>query len=233
MRNLVAHYSLMRVFAISVIGGYLIYNAPFIANIAIDKDSWQALWDKQDGLYNPLLKSLLLAFVQTITLLTFSLVFAILLFRIKLRSSASKYLCLLLIPVVLGNVSVAFLFKLFLLNNPWAFTSPFNKFFTLTCIQFWQYGSLFIYLFWLNQQAIPQSIWDYASAIKINDYEKIRDTLLPKQRNLVLLLFMVAFIFCYYETSKIEFIFKASRGTCFMPFFNIIGDLSFCFDAKT
>ncbi len=213
MRNLTGHYSWIRLIILGILGMYIIYNIPFITNISLDSESWQSLFTLQDGLDVPILRSLLLALVQAIFLVFFSLLITILLFQINLLSSESKYLGILLIPVVLGNVSVAFLFKLLLLDSYWAFTSPFSKFLSLTYIQFWQYGSLFIYLFWLNQQTITQSTWDYAHAVKLNDYEKIKDILIPKQRNLSLLLFIVAFIFCYYEDCKMQFIFKASRGT--------------------
>lgn len=203
----------LRLVSLSILVVYAIYNIPFLSGISVEISSWDLLRDKQDGLYNPIIKSLYISFIQTLFLLVFSLIIATLLFRICVKSTSSKFLSVLIIPIVLGNVSVAFIFKLFLLNSQWVFIIPFTKFLSLTCIQFWQYGSLFIYLLWLNQQTIPQTIWDYADAVKLNDYEKIKDILIPKQRNLLLLLFVIAFIFCYYESSKIEFIFKASRGT--------------------
>ena len=213
MRESIGHYSWARVCAVSIIGIYLIYNIPFITNISLSQTTWETIWTEQDSLFDPIVKSVLLALGQTVILLSSSLIISILLFKLNLLSSGSKYLGILLIPFVLGNVSVAFIFKLFLLDNQWPFTSPLTKFISLTYIQFWQYGSLFIYLFWLNQQTIAQSVWDYANAVKLNDYEKIKHILIPKQRNLMVLLFMISFILCFYETSKIEFIFKASRGT--------------------
>lgn len=202
-----------RLLVVLMLGGYFLYNLPFITNISLKYDSWLKLFNNEDGLYLPILKSLFLAFIQATVILYLSLFLSMLLINIKLVSPISNYLSVLILPIILGNVAIAFLYKIILLKSDVFFTGPLSKFGILTFIQFWQYGSLIIYLFWLNLQTVPKAMWDYADAIKLNDFSKIKDIILPKQFNLVILLFIITFVFCYYETSKIEFIFKSSRGT--------------------
>ena len=142
-----------------------------------------------------------------------ALLLSISLRNVSVFSNRSKALSVLLIPIILGNVSSAFIWKLLLVDNQFFFLSSSIKFVILGFIQFWQYGTLFTYLFWLNQQTIPNDTWNYSNVSKLNLFEKVRDIILPKQRNLSLLLYVVGFIFCFYEDAKMQFIYRASRGT--------------------
>ncbi len=72
---------------------------------------------------------------------------------------------------------------------------------------------MFTYLFWIAIKSIPKRINEYGEINKLNFFEKIRDVYLPSIKNLSILLFIIGFIFCFYENAKIQFIFKASRGT--------------------
>jgi hypothetical protein len=121
------------------------------------------------------------------------------------------------LPVTLGNIATAYVFKLILFNTP-IFNSIIQgsnveKFALLSFLQFWQYGILFTYLFWLNIQNIPKNKIDYAEAVQLSAAERIKDIILPSSRNLSILLLLIGFIFSFYEDAKNQFIFHASQGT--------------------
>lgn len=175
--------------------------------------SFKPLIQNQDGLNDAAAKSFIFATVSTVLNLTVSLVIAIRLRKIPLFSVKGKYLAFLLIPVLLGNVSVAFVGKLLFAQHAFFHQNVWLKWATLLLVQFWQFGTMFIYLFWLNLQGIPKAFWEYASSIRLNPSEQTKDIMLPSCRNLAMLLFMTHFIFAWHEQVKIDFIFKASRGT--------------------
>ncbi|MFA6403081.1 MAG: hypothetical protein WCX31_15875 [Salinivirgaceae bacterium] len=204
---------LIKVILVFILLIYFLYNIPFISRLSFSLESLKNIFQSQDGLQTPLLRSLTFAFIQAVLLTSLGLIFSLALFKIPIYSQSGKLLSLLLVPILLGNVAIAFIFKIILFDANALFQNENIKFLTLSFIQIWQFGSLFIYLFWLNQQTIPQSVWNYANAAHFNTYEKIKDVILPKQRNLSLLLFILAFVFSYYEDAKIQFIFRASRGT--------------------
>ncbi|MDN5205468.1 hypothetical protein QQ008_29060 [Fulvivirgaceae bacterium BMA10] len=85
--------------------------------------------------------------------------------------------------------------------------------FLLILIQFWQYGFLFAYLFWLNIQNTPHRINEFSIAVGTTRFEKIRDVILPHSRNLFILLLFISFIFAFYEDTKSQLILRASQGT--------------------
>jgi hypothetical protein len=192
---------------------YFVYATPFLKQIFSNTPYISKTFFETDGLREPLIRTITLVLIQTVFITAFSFVISLFLFNIKLNSIYGKILSLLLVPVVLGNVSVAFIYKLCLIESTTPFASTTNKLGTLSIIQIWQYGSLFIYLFWLNQNTIKKNLLDYTSTIKLTKYEMVRDVILPKQKNLISLVLIVCFLFCLYEDAKIQFIFRASRGT--------------------
>lgn len=158
-------------------------------------------------------RSVFFALGSTIINIVFSLLIALSLVNIRINIKGGKWITLLIIPIMLGNVSIAFIGKIIFSNSAIFQLDSFMKFTALTIIQFWQYGTLFIYLFWLNMQNIPSSVLNYAQAIKMSFGEKVKDLLLPACRNLAILLFILNFILSVYEDAKIQIIFKSSVGT--------------------
>ncbi|WP_111682852.1 sugar ABC transporter permease [Winogradskyella tangerina] len=197
----------------ALIAIYLGYNLPFISNVNFVSADIKDFFTSNDNFINPVIRSLFFAAFVAALCVIIGLIFSLLLVKIKLSENRGKYLSILLIPTLIGGASIAFIFKVVLINNEFVYINPSTKFLTLSAIQFWQFGSLVIYLFWLNQQTISPKVWEYANAIGLNQYEKVRDIVLPKQRNLSVLLFMVVFVFSFFEEAKMYFIFKASRGT--------------------
>jgi ABC-type sugar transport system permease subunit len=140
---------------------------------------------------------------------------AMLVRRVMPESVAGKWLSVLSVPFLLGNASVAFLFKLLLLDagKAGAFADSSMLFTLLLVFQVWQYGSLFLYLFWMSIQRLDDSALNYADVIGLNPFERFRDIILPHVRSLLMLLMLIAFVFSVYEDIKLQLVFNASPGT--------------------
>lgn len=203
---------IFKIFSICLLLVYIIFNFPFLKNFN-PSINLKELFKEDDSLATPLLRSIFLGLSQALLLTVLSFVLSLFLFKIKLKSKSGIWLSFLLIPMILGSTSTAFIYKIILFNSSLLYSDEESKFFLFSVIQYWQFGSLFVYLFWINQQFISTSVLDFATASKLNFFEKIKDIILPKQINLFLLLFMVGFIFSIFENAKISFLFKASRGT--------------------
>ena len=194
--------------------GVILYFAPLFGEIFyLSGKDFHEIFSGSDNIKTPLFKTILYSLVMTITTLLFGLVMSIFLFRTKLSSATGKYLNVLLMPVILGNVAVAFIFKILFFDTSLPFKNEYTKFISIGLIQIWQYGTLVTYLFWLNQQTIKNNIILYSRSIKMNLFEKVKDIILPKQKELFLLLFIVVYIFTFYENTKLQIIYKSSRGT--------------------
>jgi ABC-type sugar transport system permease subunit len=132
-------------------------------------------------------------------------------------SGLGKNLSVLILPAVLGNISIAFICKLLIGDS--AFFADIvqkgglYKLLFLMLLQIWQYGLLFVYMFWLQFQSIPLKWFDYARAANFSFSQKIKDIYLPQTRDLSILLLLLGFIFSLFEESKISYLFKVSQGT--------------------
>jgi hypothetical protein len=82
----------------------------------------------------------------------------------------------------------------------------------ISLLYLWQYGTLFIYLFWLQMQNIPRNIMDYATASKFSKFQVVKDIYLPKTKNLWILLSCIGLTNTLFEESKMQYLFKASPG---------------------
>lgn len=187
--------------------GYLLPSLPSLFGMKA------SLFSKSQEGIDAFKRSFLFAFGSTTINILLSLFFAIGMSKISLRSKTGKLISLLIIPVMLGNVSVAFIGKILFSDSAFFQGSSFVKFESLTLIQFWQYGTLYVYLFWLNIQNIPKTTLNFAQATKMNFGERMRDIILPSCKNIAILLFILNFILSIYEDAKIQLIFKSSVGT--------------------
>jgi ABC-type sugar transport system permease subunit len=156
--------------------------------------------------------SIFFAIVSSVGIVITSLVIAIRISPIRIDSHIGKLLALLMIPCLIGSVGTGFIWKLTIADHSFFFKNSFTSFLALLFIQFWQYGTLFIYLFWLNLQSIDKNRLHYSSAIRLTWKERVKDLLLPECLNTFLLLLGLQFLFSFYEKSKLEFIFRSSRG---------------------
>jgi ABC-type sugar transport system permease subunit len=190
-----------------------LYLFPFASSLDSPLAVFRSLREGQDGLLTALVRSSLFALITSLLLVLLGIVFSLLLMGVPFSAPRSRWLSLLLMPLILGSVSSAFIWKILLFDNAYLFGSATKKFLAIGFMEFWQFGTFFSYLFWLNLQTIRTDVLDYAAATRLGTWEKVKDIFLPHQRNLALLLYVICFIFCFYEESKIELIFRGSRGT--------------------
>lgn len=161
--------------------------------------------------------------VRTVTFSSISTFFVVFLsffggfFLRHLKNKRSLLLgSLLLLPFLLGSVSTSFLFKILLFDSGilnQAFNNSMILFSILGIIQFWQFGTLFTYLFWLNNLSIKPEVTDYANYYSFGGWERVKYIYLPFHRNLIILLSIFFFLSNIYESSKLQIIFRASKGT--------------------
>lgn len=158
-------------------------------------------------------KSLLFSLISSSFNTLFSIWLAIKLQKINLFSTKGKILSLLLVPILIGDVSIAFIGKVLFANNIILHENAILKFISLIFIQFWQYGTLFTYIFWIAIQGINDNVKTFSKSIELTDSEHTKDIILPTIRNIAILTFVLNIIFAFYENAKSQFIFNASRGT--------------------
>lgn len=161
--------------------------------------------------------TLINALISASALVLFGFSGALLLLKVPAFSFIGKNLGLLIIPITLGNITIAFICKLLLGDTAFfssiAQGSPLDKLGFLLLLELYQFGLLFIYLFWMQLQNINNDRLNFAVATKFSFYQKLKDIYLPHTRNLWLLLAAIAFVFAFYEESKIAYLFKVSQGT--------------------
>lgn len=160
-------------------------------------------------------RSLFFALASSLISVIAGLWIAFVIIKTDLYRFSGKVLSILIIPFLLGSTSVAFVFKMVLLNTDlmrWAYEKPFNLFIILTIIQFWQFGTLFTYLFWLSLKSIGANLNQYASATLMTKWEYFKDICVPNFKGLLFLLALISFIFSFYEDVKISLIFRVSEG---------------------
>lgn len=191
----------------------LAYLFPFFGKVSYAKINLASLAGEGDSMREPLIRSLLYAISTSLFATSFALLISLLLKSMSLYSKAALLLSCLLLPVIAGTISSAFIWKIVLGDHPFFFHSPAIKLITTSLIHFWQYGSLFVYIFWLNEQVIAEPRQKYSSILRTSSFERIRDFVLPAQKNLFILLYIVGFITFFYDDTAMELIFKGSRGT--------------------
>lgn len=158
-------------------------------------------------------RSLIFATVSSLFNVLVSLWLAIQLREIPLFSKKGFLLSILIVPVLIGDVSIAFIGKVLLADVSAIHENITYKFTSLILMQFWQFGTLFTYLFWLMIQNIQNAKKNFARTSRLTPFEYVKDIILPACRNLLILSFILNFVFAFFENAKSQFIFKASRGT--------------------
>lgn len=137
-------------------------------------------------------------------------------FRISLNKIQSVLLSILLLPILLGNTSIAFIFwsvfKNFQLFERLSTQQPLWENFLLVLLHSWQYGFLFAYLIWLNLQFVKRNVLQYSVVSQLTSFELVRDILFPSCKNLIIILSVLSFSFAFYQDANSKFILKASPG---------------------
>jgi len=210
MNNKVFRKYIVKALSVLLASGIIAYLIPSLSNLS--GFNLNLFFNNFEGTL-ALIRSVFFALGSSIINVLFSLIIAISISNISLNSWKGNLISFLIIPIMLGNISIAFVGKILFSDSTFFQHGSLIKYEALTLIQFWQYGTLFAYLFWLNIQNIPNEILKYADATKMTFGERIKDLLLPACRNLAILLFILNFILSIYEDPKIQIIFKSSVGT--------------------
>ncbi len=164
-----------------------------------------------------LLRTIGFALLTSILIVGLGFILALLILKVKLFSKLGVNLSIMILPVTLGNISIAFICKL-LLGDTAFFAMLINKgvtyqFIFLIFLQFWQFGILFAYLFWMALQNIPEKFYTYAHVTNFSSWQKLKDIYIPQTKNLWMLLLVIGFVFTLFEESKLFYLFKVSQGT--------------------
>ena len=194
----------------------IVYLMPICGSLLSDSFAFDIITNKIYGFIPAYLRSCFFAIISALLCTIGGLQIALCIRGISLYSRLGKTMSLLIIPIALGNMTTAYIVKCSLYGTiffdyvmGWGYWSQT----LLMCfLQFWSYGTLFIYLFWIGIQTIPRKYDDYRKAVGMSDKEEIRDIILPSIRNLFILLFIIVFLFSFYELPKSQFVFKASYG---------------------
>jgi ABC-type sugar transport system permease subunit len=210
-------FGLNKVIVLIVILITTIFLLPLVIGGFAGIDFLKLFSDHSNGFSSSLLRTTLFAIFSAITNVMGGFCIALLLLRISSSSKIGRQLSFFILPVTFGNVAIAFVFKVLLFD-----TTIFNtivhggnaiQILLVLFIQFWQFGFLFAYLFWLRMHGTPKRIEDYSTVVGLSKFEKVRDIILPQTKNLFILLMFIGFIFSFNEDVKSQFIFRASQGT--------------------
>lgn len=162
-------------------------------------------------------RTIIYASTGSVLLIFFGFFGALKLRRIGNFSSYGKALGILILPITLGNLSIGFIVKLIAGNSAffaWAASGTFlYKALFIDLLNIWQYGLLFVYLYWLNFKDIPANVLDFGIAQHFSRYQLIKDIYLPGSRNLTMLLIVLGILLIVFDDSKITYLFKVSQGT--------------------
>lgn len=155
--------------------------------------------------------SILNAIVSVFFIIVFSFYFAIALAN---AINLNKRISFLLIPSLLGNVAIGyFLSRLQLFEHFSENRSILSIYLPLFLTNFYQYGSLTIFLFYLRIKDIPNELIQFASSNGYSLKEKIKEIYLPQIQKIGTLLFIMLFILIFNEFSKVIILFRSSPAT--------------------
>lgn len=200
--------------AFIIAGLIIIYLIPLLNGFNASDDVFPEVLAQEDY-SSALLRSLFFAIGSVLICVvgSFSLAYV-------LRNISSKivllFASLMMLPFLMGNVSLSFLFKILLFDSAFItsiYQSTSLLFAIMLLLQFWQNGFLFTYVFLLNNKGMDSNLVNYGEINKFTSFEKIKNIYLPKHRNLIILLSIFSFVTSFYESAKFQIILRSSRGT--------------------
>lgn len=208
-------FTTQKLIIIAIITIVISFLLPMFVN-GFDAVFLQTITDSSKGFSSALLRTFVFALLSSVINCIGGLCLALSLKKISFFSKLGRQLSYFILPITLGNVAIAYIFKISLYGTTFFDSIITGGYITQTiailCIQFWQYGFLFTYLFWISINSISDKINNYSMAIKHTKYERLKDIILPNIKNLFILLFFISFVFSFYEDAKNQFIFKTSQG---------------------
>jgi hypothetical protein len=171
------------------------------------------LFDLSLLISNQFVRTLLYTVFTSCLIVFLSFIFSIILIENEFNG-LKRIMPLALFPALLGNVTISYLVSrssLFL--SFFEGRSYWSTFATLSIIDIWQYGLLFMYLFWFQLKFIPVKTNNFSMNYRFNLKEKVKLIYWPQTKNLTILLLIIGFILCLNESSKTSIIFRASEAT--------------------
>jgi len=194
-----------------------IYGAPMMLAV-FDGNAWGAITDRgTDSWVIPLARSVVFATVSAgfAVLLGFGLAVCMLGHD---GSSRGHWTALLLVPLLVGNTTVAFVVKILLMDSDAVTTLIANRSGIATWglmlgIQLWQYTPACAYMFFVRLRWPDRRREEFAHVAGLTGGERLRDVRWPSCRNLAGLLALFAFGEGLYEHTKSAIVLRASAGT--------------------
>lgn len=199
-----------------IIGIMLVYIIPIASSFSYDNAISPFKNNTED--FNAVLsRSILISSITTVIIIVVSFLISLLLFSIPFFSRIGNQLSYLMLPILLGSISTAFIYRTSLSNTDFLKNLLDNNkvqlYFFWGFLQFWQYGTLFIYLFWLSFQNIPKPLLAYCKGTKLPFGIVLKDVIIPSTKNQIILFSLICFVFTFYENAKSSLVFFFSRGT--------------------
>lgn len=168
-----------------------------------------------DGWCAPFARSASFAIITTLVCVPVGFLLALL--AKDCVNSLRMPLAVLMMPMLMGGVAVAFCVKLDILHSALVVTLISNRSFLPTwglmlLAQAWQLLTLSIYLFWFRLQLIPSGTLSFAATSGLSPFEYVRDVYWPHTRNLAGILALFFATTSFYEFIKFYLIIRASQG---------------------
>lgn len=206
----------MKVVIVTIVFTMIVFLYPFLTSIFYDADISSLWMDSSLGIKHALYNTCMFSFVSSCINTIGGLQLSILIRNVSTKTKVGVALSILLLPVILGNVTISYIYKTSLYGSVFGGyiigSGGLMQMVIFVFIHFWQYGLLFTYLFWLIIRQIPASRYDYSSSLQMTEKEIVRDIVLPPLRSLFVLLFLINMMFSFYESAKCQFVFKTSQG---------------------
>lgn len=168
-----------------------------------------------DGWGIPFLRSAAFAIITPIVCIPLGLIIA--LFAKDCNRSLRAPLAILMAPMLMGSVAIAFCVKLDILRSDAIVASIVNRAFVPTwslmlLAQAWQLLTLATYLFWFRLQLVPARLHRFAAGTGLSAFEYVRDVYWPHTRNLAGILTLFTSTTSFYEFIKFYLVLRASPG---------------------
>src|ERR1700743_3393508 len=167
-----------RLTVVLILGATICFLLPILLNFKVNESLTPLITNEEDFKYC-LLRTVGISLITTFFVVIARFSVALMFFSVPITSWIGRNLSLLLGPVLLGSTATAFIFRVCFSDTSFFTTLLSNHLIGLLCLwvllQFWQYGTLFIYLFYLSFLSIPGSLVDYAKATKLSSRIILKD----------------------------------------------------------
>lgn len=192
------------------------FAGPLLASVLKRGVALFLLNGSRDGWWAPYFRSA--AFAIATSLVCIPIGFWIALILKDCHKVLGMLLALLMAPILMGSVAIAFCVKLDVIHSSIVTRLIENRAFVptwglmLSC-QAWQLLTLSTYLFWFRLQQVPVSVLRFAAASRLTGFEYIRDVYWPQTKNLAGILAIFSTTISFYAFATFALVIRASPGT--------------------